>query len=83
MAWEFRFADLPAEWSRQHQMLRLPAHLPIPTESLPTAVSVAGKRDFQNPAVHEIRARHQYQDRQDTGINVPLHLQQIADEVIE
>jgi site-specific DNA recombinase len=41
-----RLADLPAEWSRQHQLLGAIA-LPIRTESLPTAVSVAGKRYFE------------------------------------
>jgi hypothetical protein len=42
-----RLADMPAEWSRQHQMLGLPSAQPgIRTESLPLAVSVSGKRDF-------------------------------------
>ena len=42
-----RLADMPAEWSRQHQMLGLPSALTgIRTVSLPLAVSVSGKRDF-------------------------------------
>ena len=32
-----RLADLPAEWSRQHQMLGLPAQLPVATK--PVAVA--------------------------------------------
>ena len=40
-----RLCDLPAEWSRQRQMLGLP-HT-IRTESLLTTVSGSGKRDFR------------------------------------
>jgi hypothetical protein len=42
-----RLVDLPAEWSRQHQMLGLPPHHNIRTASLRTKVSVSGKRNFQ------------------------------------
>ena len=42
-----RLADMPAEWSRQHQMLGLTFGVTgIRTESPPVAVSVSGKRDF-------------------------------------
>jgi len=34
-------------------------------------------------ASNEIRARHQSQDRQRARLDVPLHLQQLADEIIE
>src|SRR5689334_20247180 len=39
-----RLTDLPAEWSRQREMLGFPFH--FQTESLPTPVSAVGKRDF-------------------------------------
>src|SRR4029453_5204183 len=43
-----RLADLPAEWSRQHQMLGLPApYLPFEPRLCRAVVSVSGKRDFQ------------------------------------
>jgi hypothetical protein len=43
-----RLCDLPAEWSRQRQMLGLtPAEVRKSNRSLPVAVSVSGKRDFE------------------------------------
>src|SRR5580704_15434868 len=43
-----RVADLPAEWSRQHQLLGLPVQVNTQSNraSLRTKVSVAGKRNF-------------------------------------
>ena len=42
-----RLADLPAEWSRQYQMLGLPTQQPrIRTTSLRTKISVSGKGNF-------------------------------------
>ena len=42
-----RLCDMPAEWSRQHQMLGLSSAVAATFEpSLCRAVSVSGKRDF-------------------------------------